>query len=432
MNHTLKTILVSSIDMGERARKEYSKIQELASSIQKHGLIQPIAVMDKEDGEYLLLAGGRRLTAHKELGLEKIDAKIYSKLDEYDRLCVEEAENHDREDLTYAEQVALALRIDNIQKLKFGVASTITRTAEILDKDRTTVSKDLKLAKAILENPELAKCKDKTEALKKVKKLEEDAIKEELTKRFERKLSEGTVDKARAVISNNFITGDFFEKAKSLQSGSFHLIEADPPYGIALKNIKQTSKETLEGYNEIDGKAYPTFLKNLIKECYRLLKKDGWLIFWFACEPWYHTIYTLLKETGFKVSAPALWIKPNGQTNQPDLFLASTFEPFFYARKGDALIYKPGTSNTFKVGMVHPDKKIHPTERPIELLEEILPCFCPPNGNICVPFLGSGNTLLAAANCSMNAVGWELTEEYKKKFLLNVLRSTPGNYKSLT
>ena len=48
---------------------------ELSESIKNHGLLQPIVVLEKEDG-YLLIAGERRLRAHKLAKIEKIKAII--------------------------------------------------------------------------------------------------------------------------------------------------------------------------------------------------------------------------------------------------------------------------------------------------------------------------------------------------------------------
>ncbi len=48
---------------------------ELSESIKSHGLLQPIVVLEKEDG-YLLIAGERRLRAHKLANLTKIKAII--------------------------------------------------------------------------------------------------------------------------------------------------------------------------------------------------------------------------------------------------------------------------------------------------------------------------------------------------------------------
>ncbi len=55
---------------------EASKLQELADSIKEHGLLQPVVVQEGEGGEYILIAGERRLRASKLAGLSNIRAVL--------------------------------------------------------------------------------------------------------------------------------------------------------------------------------------------------------------------------------------------------------------------------------------------------------------------------------------------------------------------
>ena len=57
------------------------------------------------------------------------------------------------------------------------------------------------------------------------------------------------------------------------------------------------------------------------------------------------------------------------------------------------------------------------TQRPIELMIELLKTFCWEGDRILVPFLGSGTTLLAAEHLKMSAFGFELEQSYKDGFL---------------
>jgi ParB family chromosome partitioning protein len=62
-------------------RKEFDEesIKELASSIEKYGLLQPIVVI-RDDEDYILVAGERRLRAVKSLGQNEIKAIVPLKL----------------------------------------------------------------------------------------------------------------------------------------------------------------------------------------------------------------------------------------------------------------------------------------------------------------------------------------------------------------
>jgi site-specific DNA-methyltransferase (adenine-specific) len=119
---------------------------------------------------------------------------------------------------------------------------------------------------------------------------------------------------------------------------------------------------------------------------------------------------------------PAIWKKATdpGQTQQPSMYLGSSYEMFFYARKGDANIAKSGRSNIFDFKPVPPSDKSHPTEKPIELMQEILTTFTWESSRIIVPFAGSGNTLLAAHEEKMFPLGFDLGKEYKDSYVAKI------------
>jgi DNA modification methylase len=162
------------------------------------------------------------------------------------------------------------------------------------------------------------------------------------------------------------------------------------------------------------------------------MSAHSWLVCWYAKEPWQEVVYQLIKDAGFDCKRIAgLWVKPNGQTNCPERYLANAYEPFYYASKGHPAIIRQGRSNVFTFNPVAPTRKIHPTERPVELIQDILSTFAWPGARVIIPCLGSGNTLLACSNLKLQAFGFDLAEKYKDAFTLKVSEGTPGLYTSL-
>lgn len=433
----LKNIPYESIIMGDRARKSYD-VEELQNDIKKlGGLIQPIAVEDLQNGTFQLLAGGRRMVACRNLGYETMPCKVFPPLDKYERKCVELAENTHREDLNYAERASITKEIHDLWVTKYGEKKgsalsghSQADTARALGISAMQVSREIELANAIEVLPELAELKDQTQALKYLGRIKEKLIKEELAKRTDELLSGEGQDAAKRVLIDNYIVSDFFDN--KAQDRSVHCVEIDPPYAIRLESTKQDDSGGKEGYTEIPAKDYVKFLDRIIGESSRILLNDGWLIFWFAMKPWFATVEELLLKHGFTLPVPAIWYKPTGstQTNWPERYLGSGYEPFFYARKGNAVIFKQGRSNVFEFPPVPTDKKIHPTERPIELMQEVLTCFCPPSGRIAVPCCGSGNTMLAASNLGMHAIGWDTSSDYKNDYVAKIMEGKIGEFRS--
>ncbi|MCK5106815.1 MAG: ParB/RepB/Spo0J family partition protein [Elusimicrobiales bacterium] len=74
-------------------------LEELAQSIKKDGLIQPITVCSVGNGSYELIAGERRWRASKLAGVKQIDAIVRKNLSNEQNLALSLIENLQREDL---------------------------------------------------------------------------------------------------------------------------------------------------------------------------------------------------------------------------------------------------------------------------------------------------------------------------------------------
>ena len=107
----ISNLKISLIDpKSDQPRKNFDRaaLEELASSIEENGLLQPILVREYGEGRYQIIAGERRFRASKIAGLTEIPAMI---LDKDDRKVAEIAliENIQREDLNPIEE-ALAYK----------------------------------------------------------------------------------------------------------------------------------------------------------------------------------------------------------------------------------------------------------------------------------------------------------------------------------
>lgn len=58
--------------------------------------------------------------------------------------------------------------------------------------------------------------------------------------------------------------------------------------------------------------------------------------------------------------------------------------------------------------------KVHPTQKPVSLLEKLIEIFTDPGDVVIDPCAGSGTTLLAAANCGRKAYGFEIKKDFYK------------------
>ena len=80
-------------------------LRELASSIQHHGILQPLTVRPAGDGRWELVAGERRLRAARMAGLETVPC-ICRAADDRESALLALVENLQRRDLHYLEEAA--------------------------------------------------------------------------------------------------------------------------------------------------------------------------------------------------------------------------------------------------------------------------------------------------------------------------------------
>jgi ParB family chromosome partitioning protein len=102
---------IEDIKVKKRIREELGDISSLAESMKKFGQISPI-VLSKGN---VLIAGGRRLEAAKQLGWKTINAIIADVIDSAARLEYEIEENTQRQDFSSEEIAEAFKRLDHLK-----------------------------------------------------------------------------------------------------------------------------------------------------------------------------------------------------------------------------------------------------------------------------------------------------------------------------
>ncbi len=118
MGYETQLIPISTVLVSSRIRKDTGDIEALAVDLGKHGLINPITVMDCQNGSYQLIAGLRRLEAAKLIHLAELRATVLSPIQAEEMLEIEIAENEQRLNFTTAERLEYAEKIKAIEQAK--------------------------------------------------------------------------------------------------------------------------------------------------------------------------------------------------------------------------------------------------------------------------------------------------------------------------
>lgn len=137
MEMELKTISLDKIQANKsqpRERFDEDKIKELAESILSNGQINPIIVREGGD-KYIIVAGERRVKAHKIAGLKNIQAFIKKYKDDSSWMVESLIENVQREDLSPLEKAKYLKKIQNSKGIK-----TIKELAKLTKISDSTIS----------------------------------------------------------------------------------------------------------------------------------------------------------------------------------------------------------------------------------------------------------------------------------------------------
>lgn len=112
------------IDVQEQVRTTFEGLDALAQNIKKNGLLQPVVLLAKDDGRYLLIAGERRLRACLQLGMTTIPARLKDgELAEVDFRAAQVSENKAREDLSPYDEAQGVIR--DVEKFGLDAARAI-------------------------------------------------------------------------------------------------------------------------------------------------------------------------------------------------------------------------------------------------------------------------------------------------------------------
>lgn len=118
----------------EQPRKNFSHsdLEDLVSSIKKHGVLQPVTVTERNDGGYELIAGERRFRASTIAGLATVPA-IVRQVTAQEKLELALIENIQRQDLNPIEEAFAYQRLmDEFQLTQEEVSQAVGKSRPVI------------------------------------------------------------------------------------------------------------------------------------------------------------------------------------------------------------------------------------------------------------------------------------------------------------
>lgn len=419
---------IDSIVIAEdRQRTTLTGIEELAESIHRLGLINPIVVTD----EGVLVAGERRLTACKSLGWTAIPTQVTSDLTDYELHSIELEENIKRVDLTWQDEVAA---IAKFHALKQGNEEDWTQqaTAEALGMSRGEVTKKLAVAGS-LDNETIAgadrfsaahnmvvrnKERAASSALREVK-VDFDAVVAPAVEEGEQVDIEAILKKGEAEDAKSIplLNTSFHDWQESYDGPKFNLIHCDFPYGINVADAPRMSSTIKDHYDDSPD-VYWALLSRLSAAMENVVADSAHLIFWHSMK--FHTdTVEALTRMGWTVNPfPFIWHKSDGAGIAPDPQRGprQTYEAAIFATRGDRKITQAGcVANSFAYPGRRTDAQ-HVSEKPYKMCHHFLRMICDEYSTVLDPTCGGATALKVCEDLGADSVlGIEQSTEFYER-----------------
>lgn len=353
-----------------------AQVAQIAASIKEFGFTNPILI-DEQNG---IIAGHGRLLAARKLQLSEVPCIRLSHLTDAQKRAYVIADNKLALNAGWDDEM-LALELGDLKDMEFDLSLTGFSTDEINALLTPTVVEGLTDEDAVPEVPD-----------------------EPVTK-----LGDVWILGKHRLMCGDSTSVDAVEKL--MDGNKVDMVFTDPPYGMsygggrAAGSTKKGALVKAHGMILGDDKTGNDLIA-LVRDALAsavVVSKTGAAT--YVCFPWrtYSEFEAALKECGFKASACIVWDKKSiGLGN-------ANYRPqheFIFYFKGGAWYGDKAQSDVWSLSRGATGKYVHPTQKPVELIEIAIENSSKGGDTILDVFGGSGSTLIACEktgriNCSM-------------------------------
>jgi DNA modification methylase len=378
------------------------QVLQIAASIKEFGFNSPVLV----DGENGIIAGHGRVLAAKKLGLDEVPTIELKHLTKTQKKAYILADN----------RLALNSGWDNdLLALELGELSDDGFDLELLGFDNTELS--------LIGNQE-----EVQDGLTDEDEIPETPI-EPITKLHDVWLLGN--HKLMCGDSTNIDDVDVL-----MGGGKADMVWTDPPYNVAIEGI---AGKILN--DDMSDESFKQFLLD-VYACYFMVIKDGGVIYVAHADSERVNFTKCFKDAGFKLSQVLIWVKQSGTLSRQDFNWQH--EPILYGWKEGAAHYFCGdftrTSvidddidikkmnkaelqelvNSYRTEQKNTAlrenrpyrSELHPTMKPVNLVQRMIEWSSKPKEVVLDLFGGSGTTLMACQNANRHARLMELDPKY--------------------
>lgn len=407
---------------GQQRSNMTNQLDDMAASMKEQGQLQPISVRATNGSApkpYALNFGEKRLRAAMKLQWVEIEA-VVEDMTERQAAIKRTHENLRRFNLPWQQQALLTEQLHSLRQEEHGQAPSgrpkkgtekqgwsVRDTAEELGAALGTIAEDINLARAVRLDPSLGQISDRKTAIKLIKQ------------RVSRTQAEVDASAPKTIEVNEIYNGDSSVVLSALPDCSVDACVTDPPW----LNFFDASLTR-------DQRTFPVF-----KEVFRVLKFNTFCYVVVGFEDFVHYVgfermkddgttehvQGELERIGFQVSkTPLIWKKVNALSRRGVRAWEydRDFELIIVAAKGSPVLTSATRLSGIKEYAVVPSRSlIHPHEKPVELVKEIIADCTFEGATVLDPFAGSGVTGDACRQSNRNYILIERDPERYEKIV---------------
>lgn len=402
-----------------RGRKTFSGTMAMADSLKKHGFINPILCFKFPPGQcpvckvpcphiYSLVAGERRYRGAVMAGLSEVQITFRENLSPTEYKIIELEENVQRQDLDWDEQCELHSQIHSHLSTS-RPDWTQAKTAQFLNISEPHVSLQINMAKKLKASPELRE---------QVKRMPINAAMKVIARAEEAEKMTRLAASGQIAITTDLRLGNCVDLIKRVDTHSVDMVLCDPPYGLErLESIRDNgSSGSFSGHNlmsehhnsNIDDVL--TILRSMAPELHRTMRPGAWAFVFCGAQ----YIGDFIKALSPLEWQPPLIVWDRGKSTSP-------FYGYNFMGRTEYIIqlYNPPRSrrlaepqwNVLEYPEVPRSIRRYPTEKPVDLLSQLIK-QASLMGELVLDFCaGSASTLIAARHLGRRSLGFEINPE---------------------
>jgi DNA modification methylase len=237
------------------------------------------------------------------------------------------------------------------------------------------------------------------EAYKEIKKEENEQLKTQKAIEIIEKVYEN---------NTNIFNGNCIEYIKTIKDKSIDCLITDPPYGVDIQFGAYDNQLSRKIENDGNIKDALILLDEMLLNVKSKLKDNAHI--YIFCNWKIYPQFSLIILKHFQIKNLIIWDKLFMGMGDLKGNYSSSYEMIVFAGGNREFLNRPKNIIQCRFN----DERFHNTQKPVDLIKQLIENSTNVNETIFDPFLGSGSTVIAAKELKRNYIGCEIDEQNYK------------------